>query len=1061
MLSRVERPERVLAITFTRKATQEMRHRILGRLAQARAGEEPDMPHEREAVALAARVLARDRQLGWNLLENPGRLRISTIDGLCAQLLSHDPVHGPGWSGVSVLENGKPLYREAIRRFFSGLDALADSGQAGARQAHEGLVELLVHLNGDAGRLEELIADMLERRSLWVRHLAATREDLDDLLAQIQARAIAAFKAALGDADLEEALQLTARLGCDASAAGSTPAEELAALHRFAELLTTQAGKLRSPKSVNKGLFPEMPPGEAERLERLREIFGYWAAREDAREALERMAGWPPMVPADEGGIRHGRLLDCARMVLTLATAELQNLMAETGQADYTAITDAALAALGSETEPAELLLAEDARIEHILMDEFQDTSHAQYQLVHRLTAGWAPGDGRTLFLVGDPMQSIYRFREANVGFFNEVVRQRRLGQVALEPLRLRANFRSRMELIDWFNQEFSDIFPDEAQSDSGAVTYTAVEAGQCGGGGVHLHAIDARSDPGDEVSRIIEIIQGALETLEDPSIAILVRGRKQVNPIAAGLARHGIEFEAVETGQLAGRGVILDLMALTRLLEHPLDRVAAIAVLRCPLLGLTVADIHRLLGDSPCLDLQGALRDNIGALDAGAPTMLRLERLALVLEMAQRQAATRSVAERVGWCWRQLGGEAACADEAEIADAQAFLGLIEELSRERSSGLVERLEETLERRYASSRPSRVQIMTIHKAKGLEFDVVIVPGLERKPGSSTQSLIAHQEFSGGADEAGVLMAAMTSAAQAGVSLYRFLSRVDQQREQYENQRVLYVACTRARQELHLLAGFKPLKSGAPHFPAGSFVKMLAASFSPPAQAVLDEPNAAGEGRTDGLNGDEGGSVPAIPLKRLVSVLPALPEMGLPAGPASSPATLTDLPDREATAVGEVLHRWLELIHDHPQPQWDAARIDRSRPALRSSLLRNGAPAERLDQIEDRVVKILQRLLADPEVMRLVGAGSSRESWSELEVCCREGQGIRRYVIDLLVRGPGGVLDIIDYKTKDSGEDDETARLRQAQLGRYRELVETAGWGPVSQARIEVLEKQPG
>ena len=69
-------------------------------------------------------------------------------------------------------------------------------------------------------------------------------------------------------------------------------------------------------------------------------------------------------------------------------------------------------------TTPTDLLLSLDVRIKHILVDEFQDTSISQWELLERLTAGWQPGDGRTLFVVGDPMQSIYRFREAEVGLF-------------------------------------------------------------------------------------------------------------------------------------------------------------------------------------------------------------------------------------------------------------------------------------------------------------------------------------------------------------------------------------------------------------------------------------------------------------------------------------------------------------------------------------------------------------------------------------------------------------------------------------------------------------------
>ena len=104
--------------------------------------------------------------------------------------------------------------------------------------------------------------------------------------------------------------------------------------------------------------------------------------------------------------------------LLPLAAAHLKVVFAEHGETDFTEVAQAAVRALGTPEEPTDLLLALDTRIKHILVDEFQDTSYSQFELIERLTSGWQPDDGRTLFLVGDPMQSIYRFREAKVALF-------------------------------------------------------------------------------------------------------------------------------------------------------------------------------------------------------------------------------------------------------------------------------------------------------------------------------------------------------------------------------------------------------------------------------------------------------------------------------------------------------------------------------------------------------------------------------------------------------------------------------------------------------------------
>ena len=109
--------------------------------------------------------------------------------------------------------------------------------------------------------------------------------------------------------------------------------------------------------------------------------------------------------------------------------------------------------------------------LRHILVDEFQDTSLAQFQLLEKLTAGWEEGDGRTLFVVGDPMQSIYRFRDAEVGLFI-AARERGVGNVPLTPLRFTRNFRATPALVSWTNTVFAQVLAPADDLRSGAVTF-------------------------------------------------------------------------------------------------------------------------------------------------------------------------------------------------------------------------------------------------------------------------------------------------------------------------------------------------------------------------------------------------------------------------------------------------------------------------------------------------------------------------------------------------------------------------------------------------------------
>ena len=157
--------------------------------------------------------------------------------------------------------------------------------------------------------------------------------------------------------------------------------------------------------------FPAGKPGEPWKL---RATALMASLGEDFREALGDMRRLPPPRYSEA----QWEALAAIGNLLPHALAQLKVVCQARGQVDFTEVAQAALRALGDDDAPTDLALALDYRIRHLLVDEFQDTSITQFELLARLTAGWEPGDGRTLFVVGDPMQSIYRFREAEVGVF-------------------------------------------------------------------------------------------------------------------------------------------------------------------------------------------------------------------------------------------------------------------------------------------------------------------------------------------------------------------------------------------------------------------------------------------------------------------------------------------------------------------------------------------------------------------------------------------------------------------------------------------------------------------
>jgi ATP-dependent exoDNAse (exonuclease V) beta subunit len=272
----------------------------------------------------------------------------------------------------------------------------------------------------------------------------------------------------------------------------------------------------------------------------------------------------------------------------------------------------------------------------------------------------------------------------------------------------------------------------------------------------------------------------------------------------------------------------VLDLTALTRALLHPADRVAALAILRAPWCGLSLADLHTLTGaDDP------ALQDySIQCLMAERGHLLpdescqRLARVWTVLQSAAAQRSRLTPAQLVERAWRSLGGDAWLTGQ-ELTNINRFFQLLDELQLQlevnSSAGLLDTtlLEERLEKLYAepASFPSDqpfVELLTIHKAKGLEWDVVFVPALERGPGRSPTRLLTWSEIDApdaaepsedrpGDGAAHIMLAPIAGRGEPSKALNNWLNGIHRAREAAERKRLLYVACTRAREELHLFA----------------------------------------------------------------------------------------------------------------------------------------------------------------------------------------------------------------------------------------------------------------
>ncbi|MDZ7643658.1 MAG: 3'-5' exonuclease [Woeseiaceae bacterium] len=458
-----------------------------------------------------------------------------------------------------------------------------------------------------------------------------------------------------------------------------------------------------------------------------------------------------------------------------------------------------------------------DYRVQHLLIDEMQDTATGQYRLVGQLTAGWEPGDGRTLFCVGDPMQSIYRFRDAEVGQF-VAARHNGIGERTLEPLVLRQNFRSGERLVSWFNSTFSRILPAMDDVATGAISHAPSRpvAARAGTGRVAVHAL-VDASPEDEAGCSADAIEACLAEDESSRVAVLVRSRTQLPQLLAQLRRRGVSCQAIEIDRLTDLPEIIDLLTLTRALCHDGDRIAWLGLLRSPWTGMRWADVHALVRNDRASTVRelAADRERLGAL--GTDGRARLQRLFRVLDEAAPPHGSRTLRERVERAWMSLGGPGCMTDDGELDNAYRFLDVLERLEFAGTLPDVAQLEQQLDEERVSSpadERTRVQVMTMHKAKGLEFEHVVLHGLGRTTGSGSRDVLAWLTITGDDGSSSLIISPLGPRATLERDpLHRFIERSARESDRLELDRLLYVACTRAASSLHLVGSVASRRNG--------------------------------------------------------------------------------------------------------------------------------------------------------------------------------------------------------------------------------------------------------
>jgi len=756
----VSHPSHVVAITFTKKAAHEMQERLIGCLKQ---------PEEDIAKA----VLARNEKLGWDILNNPNALSIMTIDSYCGWLLSHskEPLNVP------VSQSAERLYHDVIYQYFQNKYWSASQKT------------LLAAFNGQYMQLEKLLISLLATRDQWleplkIKNLALLcKQGIQDISHDHINKLNDIFKPHQDDINtlftLHEKISKHLHEDIIYIQAKCVKKHYLTC----ADILLTKSGTFRKSFNKRQGIYPKSRIDE--QVETMQNAF---------KAIIERLS--TSLTNDDIQQLHNTRILPCDQTVnetsllkdlsnvLTTLLEQLEIYFYNHQLCDFSAIALSAIDKLKHDTELQSFC---KNNIYHLLIDEFQDTSSTQYALLKSLINTWPKASHRTLFAVGDPMQSIYRFRQADVKLFMQL-QNNAIQHIDPKPISLQCNFRSSSKIIGQINAMFNDVFPSENIPNLGAIQYSQATPTQpeSTDHGIYLYH-EENETPGAQATHCVHLINQLLAKYPGERIAVLVQARSHLKHIIPLLENHDISFNAVDIYPTVNLSSVQDLTALISALIDPFDTLSWYIVLRSPLCGITLNALDKI-------PKAGNTYDHLKQLKLEGEDQALLDKLLFAInEAIYHESHPVTQVWRI-WC-------TLLADQIYPKNQKDAINNWFELVNKRVSEGHPIHREALLAYFARSFTSRthpdarVSLLTAHKSKGLEYEHVIIPHLEkRKPPASTPLFYCETASTP------IIQPTFTDNLQNN----HYFKQLNKQRDYYENMRLFYVACTRAKYTLHLL-----------------------------------------------------------------------------------------------------------------------------------------------------------------------------------------------------------------------------------------------------------------
>ncbi len=1035
-------PARILCLTFTRAAAAEMQNRIFARLGGWAMATDQALADDLAKLGIAldgAKALAAARRLFARALDTPGGLKIQTIHSFCAALLRRFPLEAglpPDFSEV------EPRTLATLARL--ALTALAESADAA-------LLKGLVATEID-GRLDQVLAalseldpsDLATAGDPFTLFALPTGFDEQALLARVFT----------GEEERIWELMPGLRAGKDSD---RKLAQALEALRNksIASLLSLEKVLLFGP-SAKAGAYATR------------------AGTLPTKDLRQKLLNQAPEAVAALDALCH-RVADARALRLRLRAAEstralwgfarayaqrLEDAKAARGVVTFGTLIRRAAELLENPSLAPWVLWKLDGRIEHILVDEAQDTAPEQWRVIERLVAELAAENaGRTLFVVGDRKQSIYSFQGADLKGF-EAARERLAAALkqqgrTLERHALIHSFRAAQALLNFVDACFEDdpgglgeapthlafydvpgrvdLWPLVAQPekledplwdeplDRPAETAPAVTLARA-----IAQEIRTLLDAGTAIPT-----KNGVERLSEAHILILVRRRKGLlfDALLQACKAQGLEIAGADRLVLLDEPAVGDVLALLKALALPEDDLSLATALRSALFGWSEQDLFALAAERGGLPLVAALREQ--ALVPGTPAAeawaifsdLRdvveyLRPFELIERILTRHDGRRRLLARYGLEAEEpldaLADLALAYEGDEIPSLDGFLAWLSASGAEL-------------RRAAEVSTPKLRIMTVHGAKGLEAPLVILPDTADFSEPSAPPVVMH----------GKLPLPRFAKAEQPEAISALEAEAEAQRaEEYD--RLLYVALTRAARWL-IVAGAGEVKQPTSWYariergmrrlggvplatPVGEGLRFALGDWPQPLRA----PEAQAPALPAPLL-----SFPRVAPIRLLSVT-TLAEQMAAAKAATPPATRPD-PFKQAiswdsAAYGTLVHRLLEKLPQmHPKER-------RKRAEALARMLDLPLPPE----ASRRAVAEVEAILETPALAALFGPNSL----AEVPLAGPWQGSILNGIIDWLLIEPGRILafDIKTHRNVPARAEDIPAPIL-VQLGAYAHLLE--------------------